>query len=80
MLTLTSEGATRLLPVPAELIGAEYGRQLDGVPALLADPAGRGRAIAEARTTVRLMERLYDSARAGREEPGRPVYEQNTSR
>ncbi|MGW6289921.1 Gfo/Idh/MocA family protein [Streptomyces sp. NPDC055107] len=80
VLTLTSEGATRLLPVPAEPIGAEYGRQLDGVPALLADPAGRGRAIAEARTTVRLMERLYDSARAGREEPGRPVNEQNTSR
>nr|AAD31829.1 NapG oxidoreductase [Streptomyces collinus] len=67
-------------PSPAEPVGAEYGRQLDGVPALLADPAGRGRAIAEARTTVRLMERLYASARAGRDGPSEPAYQQTTSR
>ncbi|WP_225828437.1 Gfo/Idh/MocA family protein [Streptomyces naphthomycinicus] len=80
VLTLTREGTTRRLPVPAEPVGAEYGRQLDGVPALLADPAGRGRAIAEARTTVRLMERIYASARADRDRPGEPVYQQTTSR
>ncbi|MEU1013640.1 Gfo/Idh/MocA family oxidoreductase [Streptomyces sp. NPDC005890] len=80
VLTLTREGSTRRLPVPAEPVGAEYGRQLDGVPALLADPAGRGRAVAEARTTVRLMERLYASARAGRDGPSEPVYQQTTSR
>ncbi|MET9451929.1 Gfo/Idh/MocA family protein [Streptomyces cinerochromogenes] len=80
VLTLTREGTTRRLPVPAEPVGAEYGRQLDGVPALLADPAGRGRAVAEARTTVRLMERLYASARAGRDGPSEPVYQQTTSR
>ncbi|MEU6665855.1 Gfo/Idh/MocA family oxidoreductase [Streptomyces sp. NPDC046727] len=80
VLTLTREGTTRRLPVPAEPIGAEYGRQLDGVPALLADPAGRGRAVAEARTTVRLMERIYASARAvGRAGPGEPVHQPTTS-
>ncbi|MFF8732406.1 Gfo/Idh/MocA family protein [Streptomyces sp. NPDC015171] len=80
VLTLTREGGTRRLPVPAEPVGAEYGRQLDGVPALLADPAGRGRAVTEARTTVRLMERLYASARAAGEGPGEPVYQHTTSR
>ncbi|MFF1283167.1 Gfo/Idh/MocA family protein [Streptomyces sp. NPDC058299] len=80
VLTLTREGTTRRLPVPAEPVGAEYARQLDGVPALLADPAGRGRAIAEARTTVRLVERLYASARADRDGRSEPVYQRITSR
>ncbi|MEU2064791.1 Gfo/Idh/MocA family oxidoreductase [Streptomyces sp. NPDC013455] len=80
VLTLTREGATRRLPVPAEPVGAEYGRQLDGLPALLADPAGRGRAIAEARTTVRLMERLYASARTHHDGPSEGAYQRTTSR
>jgi oxidoreductase len=80
VLTLTREGTCERLPVPAEPIGAEYGRQLDGVPGALADPASRGRAIAEARTTVRLIESLYVSAGAARDGHEAPVYQQTTSR
>lgn len=79
VLTLTREGITRQLPIPVEPVGAEYDRQLDGIPALLADPAARGRAIAEARNTVRLMERLYASARADRDGVDEPMYPQTTS-
>ncbi|MFG2843334.1 Gfo/Idh/MocA family protein [Kitasatospora sp. NPDC048296] len=65
-LTLTQEGVTRRIPLAAEPLGTEYGRQLDGLAALLADPAVRGRAVAQARDTVRLVEGLYASARATR--------------
>ncbi|MDN3028513.1 Gfo/Idh/MocA family oxidoreductase [Streptomyces sp. S.PB5] len=64
-LTLTREGTTTPLPVPDEPIGHEYGRQLDSLAALLSDPARRGRAVDEARTTVRLIEEFYASARGG---------------
>ncbi|MCG8915908.1 Gfo/Idh/MocA family oxidoreductase [Actinokineospora sp. PR83] len=64
VLTLTREGTTTRLAVPAEPIGAEYRRQLDGLAALLADPANRGRAVAEARTNVRTIESFYASARS----------------
>ncbi|WP_035792215.1 Gfo/Idh/MocA family protein [Kitasatospora mediocidica] len=64
VLTVTREGTTQPIPVPAEPIGAEYRRQLDGLAALLADPANRGRAIEQARGTVQLIESFYESARA----------------
>ncbi|GAB2695444.1 Gfo/Idh/MocA family oxidoreductase [Kitasatospora kifunensis] len=70
LLTLTQEGATRQLPVPTEAIGAEYGRQLDGLGAILADPANRGKAIAQAHGTVQLIESFYESARAAARAPG----------
>ncbi len=63
VLTRTCGGHTVTIPLPAEPIGAEYGRQLDALPALLADPASRGATIAEARQTVRIIERVYSSAR-----------------
>jgi len=62
VLTLTREGTTTRLPVPAEPIGVEYGRQVAGLAGLLADPGNRGRAIAEARPIVRVIENFYASA------------------
>ncbi|HET9381243.1 MAG TPA: Gfo/Idh/MocA family oxidoreductase [Streptomyces sp.] len=64
VLTLTREGTTTPVPVPDEPIGGEYRRQLDGLAAALADTRNRGRAIGEARTTVRVIEDFYASARA----------------
>ncbi|MFF4754510.1 Gfo/Idh/MocA family protein [Streptomyces sp. NPDC002514] len=66
-LTLTRDGRTEPVPVPDEPIGAEYQRQLDELPRMLADPAARGRAATETRLTIGAIERLYRSARrAGR--------------
>ncbi|MEU6994425.1 Gfo/Idh/MocA family oxidoreductase [Streptomyces sp. NPDC046465] len=62
-LTVTREGRTEPVPVPGEPVGAEYDRQLDELPAMLADPAVHGRAIAEVRLTIGAIERLYRSAR-----------------
>jgi oxidoreductase len=64
VLTLTREGATTRLAVSAEPIGGEYRRQLDGLAGMLADANNRGKAIAEARTTVRIIESFYASARS----------------
>lgn len=66
-LTLTREGTTTPLPVQDEPIGSEYGRQLDGLAALLADPDRRGRTAAEARTTVGVIEDFYASAHSAHE-------------
>lgn len=63
VLTRTRDGETTRLPLPAEQIGAEYDRQLNALPALLADPASRGAAAAEARRTIDIIERIYQSAR-----------------
>ncbi|SCG51069.1 Gfo/Idh/MocA family protein [Micromonospora halophytica] len=63
VLTRTRDGDTVRLPLPAEPIGAEYDRQLDALPGLLADPASRGAAAAEARRTIDVIERIYHSAR-----------------
>ncbi|MFE6826685.1 Gfo/Idh/MocA family protein [Streptomyces sp. NPDC057690] len=63
-LTLTREGATTSIPVPDEPIGYEYRRQLDGLAVILTEPDNRGRAIGEARTTVRGIEGFYASARS----------------
>jgi oxidoreductase len=62
VLTVTREGTTRRLAVPSERIGVEYTRQVDSLPAMLADPSNRGRAVAEARLIVRMIEDFYASA------------------
>jgi oxidoreductase len=66
VLTVTREGTTTRLATPVEEIGIEYRRQLDGLAAMLADPDNRGRAIAEARPIVRMIENFYASARSAR--------------
>nr|ASZ00157.1 oxidoreductase [Streptomyces spectabilis] len=63
-LTLTRAGTTTGVPVPDEPIGDEYRRQLDGLATVLKEPASRGRAVGEARTTVRVIEDFYASARS----------------
>ncbi|MEV4493611.1 Gfo/Idh/MocA family oxidoreductase [Micromonospora coxensis] len=63
VLTRTRDGETVRLPLPTEPIGAEYDRQLDALPGLLADPASRGAAAAEARRTIDVIERIYHAAR-----------------
>nr|AXL05400.1 gfo/Idh/MocA family oxidoreductase [uncultured bacterium] len=74
-LTLTSEGATTPIELPAEPIGAEYRRQLDGLAARLADPGNRGVAVAEARPIVRMIENFYASARSARDPRPVPAYQ-----
>ena len=75
VLTLTREGATTRLAVPAEPIGVEYTRQLDDLAAMLADRGNRGRAIAEARPIVRMIENFYASARSARSLRAVPAYQ-----
>jgi oxidoreductase len=65
-LTVTRAGETVDVPLVDEPIGTEYRRQLDELPAMLADPDQLGRAIAEARPTIAAIERIYDSARLAR--------------
>ncbi|MER5889017.1 Gfo/Idh/MocA family oxidoreductase [Streptomyces sp. NPDC001941] len=72
-LTLTREGATTSVPLPDAPIGSEYDRQLDCLSVLLADPAQRGRAVAEARATVRAIEDFYASARTAHRRPAAPA-------
>jgi oxidoreductase len=66
VLTHTRAGDSAAVPLPDEPVGTEYQRQLDRLPALLADPAGRGGAIQEARQIIGVIERVYDSARRAR--------------
>nr|AXL06052.1 gfo/Idh/MocA family oxidoreductase [uncultured bacterium] len=75
VLTLTREGATTRLAVPTEPIGVEYRRQLDGLVGMLADPDNRGRAIAETRPIVQMIESFYASARSARARRGVPAYQ-----
>ncbi|MFE6064613.1 Gfo/Idh/MocA family protein [Streptomyces sp. NPDC056431] len=63
-LTLTREGRTEDIALPAEPIGVEYGRQLDDLPRLLGDPAHRGSAVADIRRNIRITERFYEAALA----------------
>ncbi|MEU9605860.1 Gfo/Idh/MocA family oxidoreductase [Streptomyces sp. NPDC048057] len=72
-LTLTREGTTTRVPVPNEPIGDEYRRQLDGLAAVLKEPGSRGRAVEEARTTVRVIEDFYASARSAPARNGTPA-------
>jgi len=52
--------------VPPERIGVEYTRQVSDLAAMLADPASRGRAVAEARPIVSMIENFYASAGSAR--------------
>ncbi|MEX5632873.1 Gfo/Idh/MocA family protein [Parafrankia sp. FMc2] len=61
-LTWTKNGTTTSVDVPTEPIGAEYRRQLDELPAQLADPARRGAAVGQARSTIAAIEKIYESA------------------
>ncbi|UOZ02742.1 Gfo/Idh/MocA family protein [Amycolatopsis sp. WQ 127309] len=70
-LTHTVGGVAGPAEAPAEPIGAEYDRQLDAVPALLTDPAGRGRAVEDARWAIDVIERIYASAALA--QAGRPL-------
>jgi oxidoreductase len=74
VLTTTTEGATTRLAVPAEPIGVEYARQLADLAARLADQDNRGRAIAEARPIVGMIENFYASARSARTRRVVPAY------
>jgi oxidoreductase len=65
-LLLRRAGVCTPIPFEAEPVGSEYDRQLDALPRLLADAGNRGRAVAEARRTIGVIERFYGSAeRAG---------------
>jgi oxidoreductase len=75
VLTVTREGITTRLVVPTERIGVEYVRQLDGLAELLAEPANRGRAVAEARPIVDMIENFYASARSARTRRPVPAYQ-----
>jgi oxidoreductase len=61
-LVVWRDGRAEAVPVAPEERGAEYRRQLDRLPALLADPARAGVAAAEAARTVEVVERLYAAA------------------
>jgi oxidoreductase len=63
-LVVRRDGRAEVVPVAREERGAEYRRQLDLLPALLADPAQAGVASAEAARTVNIVERLYAAAGA----------------
>lgn len=65
-LVLVRDGTTSEIPLAEEEIGAEYLRQLDELPGLLADPASPGRTIDEVRRTIAVIERIYRSARRAR--------------
>lgn len=65
-LTLTQDGTVTEMPYAEEPVGAEYLRQLDELPALLADPASPGRAVRETLRTITVIERIYASARQAR--------------
>ena len=62
-LTLTREGRTEKVAVATEPVGAEYERQLDELPLMLAEPRNRGTAIAEIRRIVRIVERFAEPTR-----------------
>jgi oxidoreductase len=65
-LVVHREGQVSQVELPQDEVGAEYRRQLDLLPALLADPEQRGVATAEVSKTIDVIERLYRSAGAPR--------------
>lgn len=62
-LTVLCRGEISRVPLEQEPIGTEYERQLDALPALLADPDLRGHALTEAASAVQVIERFYRKAR-----------------
>ncbi|MFD7130801.1 Gfo/Idh/MocA family protein [Streptomyces sp. NPDC059894] len=61
-LTLVSDGELSTVALPEEPVGAEYDRQVDALPAMLAD-GDPDAAVAEARRIIDVVERVYASAR-----------------
>lgn len=72
-LTYACGGDLTRVPVTVEPIGEEYQRQLDELPGLLADGGSPGRAIEEARRTIRVIEEIYRSARRDRPRQSVPM-------
>ncbi|MFE9288181.1 Gfo/Idh/MocA family protein [Streptomyces olivaceus] len=68
-LSLARAGESEQVPFPGEPVGTEYDRQLDALPKLLADNGAQGAAVAEARRTIGVIERLYASANRVRRTP-----------
>ncbi|GIF17081.1 Gfo/Idh/MocA family protein [Actinoplanes teichomyceticus] len=73
-LTVTRLGRTEAVPLDPEPVGIEYDRQVDALPALAADPAQRGRAVAAARATLEVIERAYASATRERDTERQPAW------
>lgn len=65
-LRVRTEGRTEEIEVPDEPVGAEYRRQLEMLPMLLADPGQPGAATGETARIVDLIERIYHAAGATR--------------
>lgn len=65
-LTVQRGGAVEPIALPEEPIGAEYVRQLDAIPGLLADPGCQGSVIGEVRPVIDVIDRCYASALAVR--------------
>jgi len=63
-LVLWRDGEPTRIEVPQEDVGAEYRRQLDLLPLLLADPGQPGAATAEVAGAISIVERIYASARS----------------
>jgi oxidoreductase len=61
-LRVLTAGNTEEIEVPDEPVGAEYRRQLELLPVLLADPNQPGAATGESVRIVDLIERIYHSA------------------
>ncbi|RSN72160.1 MULTISPECIES: Gfo/Idh/MocA family protein [Actinomadura] len=74
-LAVTREGVTARPVLPAEEIGAEYRRQLDDLVPMLADPGHRGRAVAEARPIVEMIESFYACAHSARARRTVPAFQ-----
>ncbi|MEV5956733.1 Gfo/Idh/MocA family oxidoreductase [Streptomyces sp. NPDC051987] len=68
-LFVTRTGESTPVPFDPEPVGAEYDRQLDALPGLLARDGAQGTAVAEARRTIGVIERLYHSAGRARRAP-----------
>jgi oxidoreductase len=62
VLTVHRGGQVRVVPPATEPVGREYDHQVDRLAGLLADPATPGQAAAAARTTIGVIQRIYDSA------------------
>ncbi|NGO67584.1 Gfo/Idh/MocA family protein [Streptomyces boncukensis] len=72
-LTVRRNGDVEAIALPEEPVGAEYVRQLDALPGLLADPASRGAAMAEIRAVIGAIHRCYASKPAAEERPPVPA-------
>jgi oxidoreductase len=74
-LTVQRAGRAQTVALSAEPVGAEYDRQVDALPGLVADPGQRGRAVQAARTTIGVIERVYACAQGFTAPAGSPTTE-----